>query len=173
MTAGGYHYLYGTAKVNKPYHFGKSVYVARVPVGKLLTSSAWRYWNGRSWSTQQSSAKAIVNSSPAGWSTSFSVHRTPSGRYQMVTKENDVLGSDVVTGVAASPVGPFTRKKIATYTSFSPKAKTQVTYNPMAHVDLKVRGGVLGHISRNDTNMATALKNPVLYKPQFFTVPTL
>lgn len=172
---GAYTYLYGSAKVNLPYHFGKSVYVARAPKGKLLTSSSWQYWTGSTWSTSQAAASAVIQSVPAGWSTSFSVQKNARGVFQYVTKENDVLGSNVITGTSQSAVGPFSSKKLLSRPSYSGPTKQDLYYNPMGHAELKVAGGFLGHISRNtaSTDLRVVGNNADRYKPQFFTVPVL
>lgn len=172
---GKYHYVYGSQKVNKPYHFGKSVYVARVPVGQLTKPSAWRYWDGRTWTTSASRSKAIVTSAPSGWSTSFTVQRTAKRQFQMVTKEQDMLGTDVITGVSSSPTGPFTRKLVTKRPSYTGAAKKDVTYNAMGHMEIKVSGGILGHICRNtvETSLAKVALDADKYKPQFFAVPAL
>lgn len=170
---GGYLYVYGSAKVTGDLVFGKAVHLARVPTGELLTTSAWQYWDGAAWSDSAADSRPIVEAAPAGWSTSFSVTRTADGRFQMLTKENEFLGTDVITGFADVPTGPFTRHLVARYPTVN-TTPMQVFYTALSHPELRVGGGILGHICRNTftSNLADVGWDADRYKPQFFAVPT-
>jgi len=74
-----------------------------------------RYWDGAGWSHTAADSRHIVAAEPAGWSTSFSVARTDGGQFQMLTKENEFLGADVITGFSDAATGPFTRRLVAGY----------------------------------------------------------
>ena len=91
----------------------------------------------------------------------------------MLTKENEFLGTDVITGYADVPTGPFTRHLVATYPTLT-TTPMQVFYTALAHPELKVGGGILGHICRNtfSASLADVGRDADRYKPQFFAVPT-
>jgi hypothetical protein len=114
-----------------------------------------------------------VEAAPAGWSTSFSVARTDDGRFQMLTKENEFLGTDVITGFSEAPTGPFTRELVARYPTLN-TTPMQVFYTALSHPELRVSGGILGHICRNtfSSSLAEVGRDADRYKPQFFPVPT-
>lgn len=174
VVADGAHlYVYGSAKVTGELVFGKAVHLARVPAGELLTPSAWEYWDGAGWSGSAADSRHIVAAEPAGWSTSFSVARTDDGRFQMLTKENEFLGTDVITGFSEAVTGPFTRSLVARYPTLNTTPK-QVFYTALSHPHLKVSGGILGHICRNtfSSRLADVGRDADRYKPQFFAVPT-
>ena len=170
---GGYLYVYGSAKVTGELVFGKAVHLARVPAGELLTPSAWQYWDGEGWSVSAADSRHIVAAEPAGWSTSFTVARTEDGLFQMLTKENEFLGTDVITGFSEVPTGPFTRRLVAKYPTLNTTPK-QVFYTALSHPHLKVSAGILGHICRNtfSSSLAAVGRDADRYKPQFFPVPT-
>ncbi|WP_028645451.1 DUF4185 domain-containing protein [Nocardioides sp. URHA0020] len=162
-----YHYVYGTRWT--AHYLGKAVYVARVPHGRLARPSAWQYWTGSSWAARRpAAARPVVSAAHDSWSTSFSASRTSSG-YEFVTKAGDVYGADVVKVRASSPVGPFSS---TTVNNSAPSTSTVLQYNPLGHPELPVRGGYLGHISRNLNSTSTAAinKDADQYKPQFFVV---
>ena len=165
--------MYGSAKVSGELVFGKAVHLARVPASELLTPSAWEYWDGEGWSHTAADSRPIVAAEPAGWSTSFTVARTDDGRFQMLTKENEFLGADVITGFSDAATGPFTRRLVARYPTLNTTPK-QVFYTALSHPHLKVSGGILGHICRNtfSSSLAEVARDADRYKPQFFTVPT-
>jgi len=169
VTVGGHHYLYGTAEVEAPLTFGKAVYVARVPVGQLGTADAWRFWTGSAWSAAAADAHPIVDAAPAGWSTSFSVHAQFDGSVRMVTKENEFLGTDLITGVAAAPTGPFTRQVVAQAPSYT--SPGELAYTALAHPGVGLAGGqLLVTYSRNNEDLAVVFGDADYYKPQFLAV---
>ena len=170
VASGGFTYVYASRKVRGRLVFGTSVSVARVPSGRLLDLRAWRYWDGRSWRAEASSAASIVTAEGEGWSTSFSVIRRADGAFQYVTKGNGFLGSAVLTGLSRTPQGAFSRVVAASYPSF--RRPHEVLYNPLAHPEQRLRGGgLLVTICRNSTAFSLRSSRADLYKPQFFSIP--
>ncbi|GAB2674177.1 DUF4185 domain-containing protein [Thalassiella azotivora] len=169
VTHDGHHYVYGSRRVDAPLHFGRAVHVARVDEGSLSDVTAWEYWDGARWTSDPAASAAVVDAAPAGWSTAFSVHPTPDGRFRYVTKENDFLGTHVVTGTSDRPTGPFTRQVLPAPTSHPDP--DVITYLAMGHAHLPVTGGHLGSISRNSLDFDDVLADTRLYRPQFFVVP--
>ena len=104
---GGYLYVYGSAKVTGELGSARRcTWLACLPAA--AHPSSWQYWDGEGWSGSAADSRHIVAAEPAGWSTSFSVARTEDGGFQMLTKENEFLGSDVITGFSEvrRPVHP-------------------------------------------------------------------
>ncbi len=162
--ADGYTYVYGTQRVAEPFVFGKALYVARVPAGKLTSLSAWRFWDGSRWVAPAGSARA-VKGAVGGVSTSLSVWRAGDGTWRALTKKDDYLGQDVVLLRAPAPTGPWS--EVVVGTSPSGAQPGQTTYNAFGHPQVPLTdGGLLWSVSRND-DWADHLADADLYKPQF------
>lgn len=97
----GYVYMFGT-----PNGRVGQAHVARVPAQQMLDSKAWRYWDGRRWSKNESDAVAVVDAHVSELSVR---HDKGTGLWQMVYLED----SDIVLHQATSPVGPWTDRQVA------------------------------------------------------------
>lgn len=162
-------YVYGSSKVARA--FGKSVTVARVPDGHLLDLGRWQYWTGTTWSARRTAASPVVAASPAGWSTSFSVFRGHDGQLQMLAKENDVWGRNIITGQAAAPTAVFSRTVVLD--SPSESRPGELTYTALAHPQLPLAGGqLLVTVCRNSSSRLRVEADNDLYKPQFHAIPS-
>jgi hypothetical protein len=165
---GAFTYVYGTRKVAGDLVFGRAVTLARVPNGSLLEQAKWRYWSGAIWSPRKADGALIVKAAPHGWSTVFSVVPQPKGAYRFITKADDYLGRDVVTGDSGSLLRPVANTATRAY----PSRGSDVFYNPLAHPEARLAGGaLLMTICHNSTDLPTVLAHADLYKPRFFTVP--
>lgn len=161
-------YVYGTRKVAGDLVFGRAVTLARVPAGSLLEQAKWRYWTGATWSRRKAHGTLIVKAAPNGWSTVFSVVRQPKGAYRFITKADDFLGRDVVTGASESLLRPVANAAARAY----PSRGSDLFYNPLAHPEARLVGGaLLMTICHNSTDLPTVLAHADLYKPRFFTMP--
>jgi hypothetical protein len=156
---GSYVYLYGQHQPADAW--GMSVQVARIPTGKLATLSAWRYWNGTSWSAKEASAKDIIDAQVDGTDTAFSVN-TISGSYAITTKRSGAFSSDVGRFSSTTPTGPFTWTSLAQV----PTTADLRTYLPAAHPET----GITNLISVNQQPQGKAWPddiwaNPDNYRP--------
>jgi hypothetical protein len=165
---GDWLYLYGTATTGDPYVFGHSLRVARVPVDEVLDLAAWRFWDGADWVVDADAAVELIPA-PGGVSQTLSVFEQ-GGRWYVLTKRDDFLGTDVVAWTATSPTGPFTGGG-ALAPLPSDFSAGQLTYMPLAHPDLLPRPGtVVVSYSRNSTELSGALEDPRLYRIRFLRV---
>ncbi|ASW53786.1 DUF4185 domain-containing protein [Plantactinospora sp. KBS50] len=99
---GGYVYVFAT-----PSGRNNSAYLARVPEAQVLTKSAYQYWNGTSWITDNEAAAAAIVSAPVS---ELSVrYDSFSGRWLMMY----LRGEDIVLRTATSPQGPWGSPQIA------------------------------------------------------------
>ena len=93
---GGYVYVYGT-----PSGRLGSAYVARVPEGQMLTQSAYAYWNGTTWATNNEAAAVAIVAAPVS---ELSVrYDSYSARWLMMYLQ----GEDIILRTATSPQGPW------------------------------------------------------------------
>ncbi|MBN9195251.1 MAG: DUF4185 domain-containing protein [Microbacterium sp.] len=97
---GGYVYVYGT-----PNGRTGAAHVARVPERKLLEKSAYRYWNGHAWVTDESAAAAVVDAPVSELSVQYDAY---SKRYLMMT----LSGPDIVLRTATSPQGTWSAPQL-------------------------------------------------------------
>lgn len=95
VKSGGYVYMYGTPNGR----FGPAR-VARVPQAKMLTQSAWRYWDGKRWGSNEPKAAAVV---PANVSELSVQYNDYTHSFQMMYLQD----SDVVLRQSKSPEGPW------------------------------------------------------------------
>ncbi|GAA1393921.1 hypothetical protein GCM10009662_03170 [Catellatospora coxensis] len=92
----GYLYVFGT-----PSGRSGSIRLARVPEAQILTQSAWQYWNGGAWVTNNlAAATPIVGAPAAELSVRYDAY---SGRWLMMY----LSGEDIILRTATSPTGPW------------------------------------------------------------------
>lgn len=75
--------------------------VAKVPAAKLLDKSAYRYWDGDSWSRSEADAAPVLEAPMSEMSVQYDAY---SDRFLMMT----LAGEDIVMRTAESPEGPWT-----------------------------------------------------------------
>ncbi len=102
VRAGGFVYMYGTPNGR----FGNA-YLSRVPEGLMLEPSAYRYWNGTAWVTDQW-ASVVVAAGPVGEvSVLYSRYL---GRFVMAYL-NEGRGA-LVLRTAPNPTGPWSAEEV-------------------------------------------------------------
>src|SRR5208337_274970 len=92
----GYYYAYESTNYAT---FAYATSVARVPRGSLAVSSAWNFWNGSNWVTDQTQAVALTNLSYI-WTVEMLGPSNYAGFF-------NTLGANVLQ-FAPSPMGPWT-----------------------------------------------------------------
>jgi hypothetical protein len=107
LRAGNTLYVYGTQSPAAP---GPSpprqLYLARVPVSKVTTFSAWRFYAGAGqWAAGQQDARPVQPSGP-GASSGFSVVAI-GGRYWLIQAGAEPGSPDIDAYPASEPWGPF------------------------------------------------------------------
>ena len=166
----GYTYVYATQQSTEYLVFGKALYVARAPKGKLTSLSAWTYWDGASWNASRSSAVQI-KAANGGVSNSLSMQKV-GDRWVGVTKKDDYLGDKIVVLTAASPTGPFTETVVATTRTQADLAKGDMTYTALGHPELSLKSGkLLITVCRNNTELTKWTSNISRGRPYFLEVP--
>lgn len=80
--------------------------VARVPIGSLLTLSAYRWWDGTNWNLNKSNAKAMVdtNKRPLSGDTGFC--KSPTGTYMAASHQ--LVANHFKVYSSPTPTGPWT-----------------------------------------------------------------
>ena len=97
-------YIYGTQspKLSDPGHV---LYLARVPVSRLTTFSAWQFYAGAgTWSASPSAARPVQPGADA--SSGFSVIKA-GGRYWLIQAATAQVAPDIDAYPASTPWGPF------------------------------------------------------------------
>jgi hypothetical protein len=104
-------YIYGTQSPNLSAP-GHVLYLARVPVSRLTTFSAWRFYAGAgAWSAAQADARPVPSagsapSSGGSVASGFSVIHA-GGRYWLIQAATAVVAPDIDAYPASAPWGPF------------------------------------------------------------------
>lgn len=166
--ADGWVYIYATARPEGS--FGYSLQVARARPDQALQQRTWQYWDGQSWGKDPDRAAVLIDSID-GVSQTLSVWRGDDGTWYALSKQNDVLGTDMVIWSAPSPQGPFTAHPSVAQIPSDTEAGT-LRYTPLAHPELLPQpGSVVVSYSNSRTDQNEILKNPQLYRPTFLRVP--
>ena len=104
LRAGNTVYIYGTQspKLSAP---GRVLYLARVPLSRLTTFSAWQFYaGGGSWATGQDAARPVQAGADA--SSGFSVVQA-GHRYWLIQAATAAVAPDIDAYPASTPWGPF------------------------------------------------------------------
>lgn len=155
----GYVYVYGLKGK------AKNLIVARVLPEDFEQFDTWRFWDGRSWSTNIREA-AYVTDNVSG---ELSVSPLEDGRYALVFQ---VAGMSHIVGLrlGLSPHGPF-GPVIKLWECTESRQKNYITYNAKAYPGLSKPGELLVSYNVNAFDFWNELKqNPTLYRPRFFKV---
>lgn len=167
LADGAFAYVYGTRAVDTRVAWGRELYVARVPLERLMDVRAWRYFDGARFSADARAAVPVIGAA-GGVSTSVSaVHAGP--RVAVISKRDEAFGTDVVAWTARTPYGPFTAQPILAAPSLSRPG--ELRYSAVAHPDLPVTGGLLITVCRNNLELSAVAADSRLYRPQFAVVP--
>lgn len=150
----GYVYLYGAESTK----YNKFVHVARTSKANPFNVT---YWNGSTWTTNEDSSARVLS----GVSEGFSFFQYQ-GKQYLLSQEN-LLGPNIYLWNAASPVGPFTKKRLI-YTTPQKVGKFKVwTYNAKAHLEFTTNNKLLvGYCSNSQTSNGL-YKNADTYRPYF------
>jgi hypothetical protein len=136
-----YTYIFGSLNKHEFLVFGNYYSVARVPRGQVTLNSAWRYWNGSSWVSNQAAAVAVM-SGDGGVGTSASVYASGSG-YVLVGKQHDAFGTDLVAWRSTSLTGPWVEQQPHLLAPIPDVQAGEYTYLGLAHREIPMASGKL------------------------------
>jgi len=165
---GGWVYLYGTARPADATYGGFSLRVARVRPDQAQQLGQWEFWDGASWQPDADAAVELIGAD-GGVSQTLSVFELDGGWYA-VSKQDEVLGTDLAIWTAPGPTGPFTlaARPVAIP---SDAATGTLRYMPLAHPALLPEPGtVVVSYSQNDTDFDDVVDDPRIYRPRFVRV---
>ncbi len=151
----GYVYVYGCIGNDK------NLVAARVEPKDFENMSAWRYWNGTTWSENKDGMKPITNAA----SNELSVTPMKNGKYILVFQEMG-LSDKVGVRIGDSPVGPFS--DIITVWTAPEWQKGLWTYNAKAHPNLSKPGELLISYNTITADFWNDIKkDATIYHPRF------
>jgi hypothetical protein len=150
----GYVYLYGAESTK----YNKFIHVARISTSNPLHIT---YWNGTDWVANEDASVRILGGVSEGFS--FFEYQ---GKQYLLSQEN-LLGPDIYLWDAASPVGPFTKKRLV-YTTPQKIGDIDIwTYNAKAHTALIQDNKLLVGYSTNSITPNGFYINADSYRPYF------
>jgi hypothetical protein len=157
---GGYTYIYGT----EPMSSASAAYwlhVARVPTSRLDT--AWRYFTGKGWSSAPAASARVLAR------VSFSPAVVKLGCTRLTLVSQDVLfGRTMYAWQAATPTGPFTRKRaVGVIPSVAPRT---FSYLAHPHPDSLIGSATMFSFSTNTFDKLSQSDFITVYQPRFFTL---
>jgi hypothetical protein len=170
----GYVYVYGTKRHGTCFYcLAWDVFLMRVPSKKVVDATAYRYWDGTSWSTDEADAAPVVEDD-AGH---FQV-KPYRGGFVAFTKVGEIISPTIDAWWSATPVGPW-QKLGPIYTVPTPKPWNKITYSNRVYTYLAVvapwiqlaDGGVLAAYNVNAISGGGELqRDALLYGPRFTSV---
>jgi hypothetical protein len=164
----GWLYLYGTSSRDLAGFHGFALRVARVRPRHLLDRSRWRFWDGLSWQGDPERAAPLIDE-VGGVSQTLSVWHQD-GRWYVLSKQDEVLGTAVAVWPGAGPTGPFGPPQVVAEL-VSDHATGELRYMPLAHPGLLPEPGtVVVSYSRNYVDFDEVLAHPSHYRPYFLRV---
>jgi hypothetical protein len=170
---GGARFDWGTAVISDRTHtyvygfqgegFERHAHVARVPKGQL-GDAPFEFWDGHGWTKDVEQSVPIAD----GVSNSYSVTRTPAGKWAMVSQEL-FFGTGLQVRTADSPAGPW-----SDWRSIDPgpaKAEGQISYNAQVHPEFTEDGKLLASWNMNRSDATLPSPDQLEgYRPQFRAV---
>lgn len=154
----GYVYVYGI------HGSKKNVVVARVKPADFRKFDQWRFYDGKTWSSDMNKAATIADSA----SNEMSVSPMPDGRYAMVFQVNG-MSPYVGLRIGKTPYGPFGKViNIWRCKEVDIVPGKTYTYNAKAHPHWSKPGELLISYNVNSFDFYNVIKtNPDLYRPRF------
>jgi hypothetical protein len=165
---GGWLYLYGTSTRDLVGVHGFALRAARVRPERVADQSRWRYWDGLGWRSDPSLAVPLVPEY-GGVSQTLSVW-PQDGRWYVLSKQDEFLGTQVVVWPGDTPVGPFGPPEPVAEVPCDP-VTGELRYMPLAHPGLLPQpGSVVVSYSRNFLDIGLVCAAPERYRPFFIRV---
>lgn len=137
---GAHTYVYGFKGYDDDPYRRESI-VARAKAGHLKDGD-FEYWDGRGWTSDATKVAPVTD----GVSNSYSVVRTPEGRFAMVSQEL-FFGTGLRVRTADSPQGPWSEWR--TIDPGPPKAPDGISYNAQVHPGFSADGKLLASWNMN------------------------
>lgn len=153
---GNYVYIYGAESTK----YNKFVHVLRT--SRSNPFKVVEYYNGTNWVKDSAQSARLLG----GVSEQYSMFKYQ-GKYYLLSQAN-LLGADIYLWDAASPTGPFTRKR-KIYTTPETGGNI-ITYNATAHTEFIEDGKLLVGYCVNSLNGTDIYKNADNYRPYFIWV---
>ena len=151
----GYVYLFGAESTQ----YNKFIHVART--SKTNPVADVTHWNGSAWVKDVTTSVRVQG----GVSEGFSFFKYQ-GKYYLLSQGN-LLSPDIYIWDAASPVGPFTRKRLV-YTTPQKVGNFDIwTYNAKAHLQFTTNNQLLVGYCSNSISAAGLYRNADTYRPYF------
>lgn len=143
--------------------FDRHAVVARAPKGEL-GDAPFEYWDGKRWQADAANAAHVAD----GPSNSFSVVRTPEGKFAMVSQEL-FFGTGLQVRTSDAPQGPWSERR--TIDPGPPKPANGISYNAQAHPTFTEDGKLLASWNMNRSDGQLPGPNQLDgYRPVFRSV---
>ncbi|MFJ9313369.1 DUF4185 domain-containing protein [Pimelobacter simplex] len=164
----GWVYVYGTSRDRAAVSTGFDLRVARSRPETVGDPTAWEFWDGRAWTSDEARARVLIPRR-GGVSQTLSVFHD-GDRWYAVSKRDEVLGRDLVVWEAPGPTGPFVAAPPVAEIPSDAVSGT-LRYLPLAHPDLLPEPGtVVVSYSENNTDFTVVRDDPRRYRPRFLRV---
>jgi hypothetical protein len=167
VVEGKFAYVYGFREDWSRGLGGRSVVVARAPVGALGDFAQWRFYDGNAWTEKWDQATELFD----GGATEYSVSFLP-GLKKFVAVYTEVgFSPKVLARTSRTPWGPWSRPVTLFEAPEVQWHKTYFCYAGKAHPELAKRADelVITYVA-NATDFAQLVKDTRIYRPRFARV---
>jgi hypothetical protein len=166
MQTGGYSYIYGSdSDTTSGAFYGMKL--ARVPIGKTLSSSSWQYWNGKSWVGSEASTvdldttNELTGVAPSSYEGGYMALSIPSSVYTNIDNTIDVSYACNPQGPWSTPTSIYTIPEVTQYPN-------EIAYMSTFHPELNSSNGMVVSYSIDDLDGLTPLETNIHeYQPRF------
>ena len=171
----GYIYVYGSTRAKDNPYVPIFSYAARVIASQLDNPSAWRFYKKttKTWVPMMGHLDQNLTDQPdALLATQVSDAAYWNGKFHIIHKPWNGWGKEVYLEESASPVGPFTQRKLFDSPAGStPEGISYQTYGPRLHADqLLTSYKMLVSINYAPVNFADTARDADLAKPRFWEI---
>lgn len=162
----GYLYIYAQVDIVNGFSPVTEVHVARTTIDSLFT--AWEYYDGQGWTTDQDKAMPLVGLDSVSVSSQFNVFKLGK-KYVLLTQDKSWNSGKIYTFIADSPCGPWTNGTLIYKIPSLPDSRWY-TYNAMAHPQFGKDGCILVSYNVNTSLFSQQKDNVWSYRPRFIWV---
>jgi hypothetical protein len=165
VVSGSYVYIFGYSNVPGDLENPHRSYVARVQLGRVESSTSWRFYSGGQWVTEMGQATSIL-------AAQVSSVRFVGGWWLFAYKPWNGWGDTVYVERRSTPfAAPAATTTIYSPPGTTPGGQQYQTYAPQLHPEQSLASGkLLVSIAWNGQTLGDVAADADLYKPRFYEI---
>jgi len=166
LNDGDYIYVYQQCDMDSEFVPLTYAYVARTTEATI--GSSWEFWDGSTWTYDQSKQASMEGASSICISSQFNVKKIRN-KYVLFSENKSLMVGEVYSMTSDNPWGPWSHKKTL-YTIPAMESSDWYTYNAMLHPQFEKDDMILFTIDVNTPNGDEQATNVASYRPVFIWI---